>query len=355
MPITAKKIKKKRRLNISNNEQAYQKLLAKHRKLQHQFKKYKVTHDRKVSLLRCQLKHTLKFVGVKLQNLETRLLWYQKQWKNQQKKQFVSSQKPSKCVSKNKCIQTTQSPSKNIKPPSSKSQKYNIVIPSPSICKVEKSKTIQIPKVALNCNAQQEICTVSNNNSMPLDVSHVLTETMLNLPESSNEDNQSVVDVSSNAIAHHNQLISRLRARLDTMSDILVSTRDKLHSQFDQMSIPESVSFDAEESYQHTDHLNIAQMYNGSISFDNDIDETANHPIAFESSDMMKEANHITTPKNNASRLSTEKESSSDCDFQSVVSKVTATMTALGRSLRKTASSSVSSLCSDGEQEDDPN
>ena len=88
------------------NELKYQKLLVKHRNLKSEFKKYKESHQRKVSLLKCQLKHTLKFVGVKLQNLETRLLWYQKQWKNQQSQMTKIHKFDKNSVKvKNKCVQ----------------------------------------------------------------------------------------------------------------------------------------------------------------------------------------------------------------------------------------------------------
>ena len=473
MPLTATKIhKKKQRINISNNELKYQKLLLKHRKLQSEYQKYKESHERKVSLLRCQLKHTLKFVGVKLQNLETRLLWYQKQWKNQQS-QFAQTPKFNK-PQRNKCIQTnvadnniktkmnhsstsksksrSKSKSKSnrkqnskqcltrssislpsnqkplISPSLSKSfvstntHKYNIVIPTPSI--MQSKDSLSIPrspkqKFGINSNSENEmnsssvLCTKSNtdeidlqndmNNisaisSSPLDISNISAQSFLQQPLQDNDGvmndlkDKVLMDLPKEAVAKHNQLITRLRARLDTMSDILISTREKLHQEFDDMSFPSSVDLDTSTNslqlQSQFKHLNLKQVFDGSIDLKNesnkdnenqDISENNKQDESMELSTTISTKAASESAGNDHDIKETEKKedeqqikkedkdgkkedkqndekeddsigilSDDEIDFKSVVSRVTERMTILGDKL-KNRTSSVSSPGSDFE------
>eukprot|EP01083_Nonionella_stella_P035719 97406_1 len=352
MPITSRKVSRNKRINLSNNELKYQKLLQKHRKLQLQFDKYKDTHERKITLLRNQLKHTLKFVGVKLQSLETRLLWYQKQWKHQQS-QFAKSSKTSK-IQKNKCIQTnmcnnesskslqTSNKSKQISLSSNQATKPLIVIPTPSIRKPnETNQIIQTPKFTLNCNSENDITPSTPLSDYKTRIASLSTLNMSTTPPFNHE--------TSECVAKHNQLITRLRARLDTMSDILTSTRDKLHQQFDHMSIPSSVSPEIEPVTRCT-HINIKEMFDESVDFN------------IKSSELDTLTNAVSTQLSSSSISETEakekKESIdglSDIDFQSVVSRVTERMTLLGDKLKNKTSSSTSSVSSPHSLSDDLN
>lgn len=388
MPVSNKSITKKKRVNISNNEQKYQKLLVKHRNLKLEFTKYKQSHERKISLLRCQLKHTLKFVGVKLQNLETRLLWYQKQWKHQQS-QMTKTSKFDKNV-KNKCIQADINYSIKTNPENSnsncssktnskKSSKQCSIRSSISLTSINDNEIINAEKSIESIkSAKYDIVIPSLTNTHNNNKENIKEIPPLTISKNPIQDNiimndlwmndKALSDLPKDAIAKHNQLITRLRARLDTMSDILTSTRDKLHSEFDHMSFPSSVDLDTtDDSLQFKlqpqfKHLDLKKVFDGSVNFENnDTDHQANQisvpsisdsPIQKEMLSVSKLQVTNNNNENNEHNEDIEDISSEhdddEIDFKSVVSRVTERMTLLGDKL-KSRTSSVSYPNSDTE------
>ena len=501
VPNTSKPVKavrgvnlqRNRRVNLSQNELKYQRLYEKHQKLLIRHKKYKQTHDRKITLLRNQLKHTLHFVGVKVQSLETRLLWYQKQWKNQQS-QFTKKQLDRNQNQRNKCIQTdwkdtvsTDSKSKSIpsrrmrtvktikskkvavKDSSHKlspsvldsdlhsdlpsnltdspismnhKSKYQIIIPTPPIVHSEctpstfsmnldfKSSRKSISNEFRDESQSESHCkstvspiistdstpskSSSNVPSNGLDLSFLsrpMTHKSMTSPNMLS--NEALKYMPDDAMAKHNQLITRLRARLDTMSDILISTKDKLHAEFDDMSLPPSVDLSNLNLSCIGHHVDMRKVYDESSEFNgkNALNISSNGPSCgplpeTESvSPTTASATTVTSPSpkkedskehskkqidtlsNDVSDMSVSGMSSpltSDLissqqmdlevdtaskdiestysfleeydddasDFRSVISRVTANMAKLGRNLK--TMSSVSSPCSDTESDPNP-
>eukprot|EP01084_Bolivina_argentea_P138837 244342_1 len=371
MSIISKQ-RKQKRINISNNELKYQKLLQKHRKLQHEFSQYKETHERKVSLLRCQLKHTLKFVGVKLQNLETKLQWYQKQWKYQQD-QFPTANK-CKTIQRNKCIQTNiDCTIKSSTLKNTKKCKKSIRIPTPAIIKSTKIKS---PKLKLNCNSENYIDSSSLISDIHNDINYsLISSNPFNNTYIKNDINPQLKSpihlynnsMANEAITKHNQLITRLRARLDTMSDILVSTREKIHKQreFDSESVAKYIVCDDNNLSSKSileDNLSNAVIDAESDKFGKDkevihsenIEPTdpieINKNIAIETIDCPLLTSTIATIGKQAKSvdLLPEYDIDEDVDFQDVVNTVTEKMSILSNKLRSRPSScSISTSTSD--------
>lgn len=100
---------------VSKWEAKYFELLKNYEQLMSEHERIKNSHQQKVHLMRCQLKHTLKFVGNRVQKLEATLYWYEQKQQQLIKQQKLMQQRQKSMYNKNnnhkqmtvdQCIQT---------------------------------------------------------------------------------------------------------------------------------------------------------------------------------------------------------------------------------------------------------
>ncbi|ETO13838.1 hypothetical protein RFI_23530 [Reticulomyxa filosa] len=222
--------------NIRNDwQKKYGRLLEKYQLLRSENDEIKGGYQQKVKFLQNELKKIVLYAGEKLEQLETTLLWYRSKYESLIKNQNSQARKRI-CRS----TQTTYSgPSHSFL----KSKSTGSTTPKKEISVVEIDNCLNNYNTShyekdsrdLNeheCDNDHKSLSPKQNALFSEKTSSGSNQDISRKHKIFNHNNSASFYVGDEISAQQNALICRLRARLDTMSDILTSTKNQMNEQF---------------------------------------------------------------------------------------------------------------------------